>query len=90
MSFVHADEKAASSPPVLPPSYQVAPEPVSLSSADPESDQPNRPRRRRRRLFHFLFISLFVWLTGRHLLRHCDLRQRKFVSHQHDRVDSVS
>jgi hypothetical protein len=94
MSFVHAlavptDEKAAPpSPPVLPPSYQAAEEAVSRSPTDPESDQPNRPRRRCRRLFPFLVIAFFVWLTGRHLLRHC--RQRKFGPHDHDRVHWVS
>ena len=87
MSFVkpiQTDEKVAFAPTVQPPSYR-----MTTPSADAESE-PGRPihRRRFRRLCHFFIAALFIWVTARHVLRHCE--ERKFGRSHFDRVHWVS
>ncbi|KAH9036846.1 hypothetical protein EDB85DRAFT_1938979 [Lactarius pseudohatsudake] len=76
MSFVQptqSDEKVALAPTVQPPSYQITTEPPP---GDAESGRPDHRRRRFRRFFHFFFAALFIWVTARHVIRHCEMRRR--------------
>lgn len=78
----HTDDKVDSKvEPVpldqLPPSYQAASEAAAPPPADPDPDRSRCCRRRRRcRRFGYIFIGLFfLWLTARHIVRHCQLRR---------------
>lgn len=64
-----ADEKVALAPTVQPPSYQ-----ITSTTSDVEPAIHYR-RRRLRRLFHFSFAALFIWVAARHVLRHCERRR---------------
>lgn len=67
------DEKVASAVSLQPPNYREdAPYPPP---ADPEHGRPCHRRRRIRRLCHFFVASLFIWVTARHVLRHCERRR---------------
>jgi len=61
----------------LPPCYQAASEASPLPPADAEPDQSRccRHRRRCRRFGHFFIALLFLWLTARYIVRHCQLRR---------------
>ncbi|KAF8273741.1 hypothetical protein EI94DRAFT_1826128 [Lactarius quietus] len=72
MSFgqpTQTDEKVAPPPTMQPPSYQ-----ISMVHSDIEPAIHYR-RRRFRRLFHLFFAALFIWVTARYVLRHCERRR---------------
>ncbi|KAH9171093.1 hypothetical protein EDB89DRAFT_1194704 [Lactarius sanguifluus] len=74
MSFgqpIQSDEKVALAPTVQPPSYQITTEPPG----DAESGRPVHRRRRFRRFCHFFFAALFIWVSARHVIRHCEMRR---------------
>jgi hypothetical protein len=80
MSFgqpTQTDEKVAFAPTVQPPSYRITTEAPYAPPAGADAE-PGRPihRRRFRRLCHFFIATLFIWVTARHILRHC--KERKF------------
>ncbi|KAH8993594.1 hypothetical protein EDB86DRAFT_3103177 [Lactarius hatsudake] len=78
MSFAQptqSDEKVALAPTVQPPSYQITAEQPYPPPGDAESGQPVHRRRRFRRFFHFFFAALFIWVTARHVIRHCRMRR---------------
>lgn len=68
------------SPDQLPPSYEATSEAAPPPSADSES-RCSRHRRRCRRFGHFFVALLFLWLTARYIVRHCQLRR---FAHPHD------
>lgn len=69
MSFVQpADEKVEPAPTVQPPSCQIT---TTLQDVR----HPIHHRRPLRRLFHFFLAALFIWVTARHILRHCERRR---------------
>ncbi|KAF8480218.1 hypothetical protein DFH94DRAFT_692559 [Russula ochroleuca] len=61
------------------PSWQPPPSYLAASEEDPSppppANQSERRRRRFRRFGHFLVVALFVWLTVRYIVRHCELRR---------------
>ena len=95
MSFgqpTHTYEKVASAATVRPPSYQPTtevpfPPPANAELGRPIENAVNR-RRRFRRLCHFFIASLFIWVTARHVLRHCE--KRRFGPQHFDNVHWVS
>ena len=74
MSF-QTDEKVALAPQATmqPDSYQITTTPKAVEPAV------YYRRRRYRRIFHFFFAALFIWVGARHLLRHCE--RRRFGPH---------
>lgn len=69
MSFVPTDEKVAPVPTVELPNYQL----VIPTLQDVR--HPVHRRRPLRRLFHFFLAALFIWVTARHIIRHCERRR---------------
>jgi hypothetical protein len=57
-----------------PPSYQVTSE-APPPPAHPGSEQHSCCRRRCRRFGHLFIAGLFLWLTARYIVRHCELRR---------------
>ncbi|KAI9508246.1 hypothetical protein F5148DRAFT_931999 [Russula earlei] len=89
-SFHHSQQMSSGLPPPIPPAQPSTDEKVVTSDlkqphegesgypatpAPPEHCQPSRRRRCCRRFGHFLLVALFLWLTARFLMRHCELRR---------------
>lgn len=73
----HTDDKVDLDPKMasdqLPPSYQTASE--AAPDSEPAQSGCCRHRRRCRRFGHFVVALLVLWLTARHIVRHCQLRR---------------